>query len=117
MISKKKIATLIVIITLLLVALVQWIIKTEAGRDFALGQIQMQLPVGSQLQWKTVQGNLDEGLQFEQIAYSDATQRFEASSLNFNIKLSPLLFRKMHSDFVVAKHVRSFSKKKLWCMP
>lgn len=111
MISKKKIATLIVIITLLLVALVQWIIKTEAGRDFALGQIQMQLPVGSQLQWKTVQGNLDEGLQFEQIAYSDATQRFEASSLNFNIKLSPLLFRKMHSDFVVAKHVRIFLAK------
>ena len=110
--SKIKITGLILLAGVLaLASSVYWVTNTIGGRDFALRQAQAQLPLDTKLHWKSVQGTLAKGLQFNQFVYSDATQRFEASSLNFNIKLSPLLFRKVHSDFVVAKHVRIYLAK------
>lgn len=110
--SKLKIIGLILLGTILIiVSSIFWMTHTIAGRDFALQQLQKQLPAGMHLQWKSVQGNLANGLQFQQVVYADEKQRFEASSLNFNIKLSPLLFRKIHSDFLTAKHVKVYLAK------
>ncbi|MBP6298997.1 MAG: translocation/assembly module TamB domain-containing protein [Arenimonas sp.] len=110
--SKIKIAGLILLAGVMaLASSVYWVTNTVGGRDFALRQAQAQLPLDTKLYWKSVQGTLAKGLQFNQFVYSDATQRFEATSLNFNIKLSPLLFGKVHSDFVVAKHVKIYLAK------
>jgi translocation and assembly module TamB len=110
---RKKAVTGLILIALLAIIMVvgYWLTHSNAGRDFALKQAQAALPEGSSLQWKSVTGQIANGLQFEKLVYADATQRFEVGSLELNIKLSPLLFRKVHSDFVNAKHLRIYLAK------
>lgn len=109
--KKALIGILLIALLALLAGFGYWLTHSNGGRDFVLKQAQVALPEGSSLQWKTVRGQLAAGLQFEKLVYADATQRFEAGSLNFNIKLTPLIFRKIHSDFVNAKHVRIYLPK------
>ncbi len=109
---KKTLVALVFTICLAVLAgLGYWLTHSNGGRDFVLKQAQAALPEGASLQWKSASGQLANGLQFERLVYADATQRFEAGSLEFNIKLSPLLFRQIHSDFVNAKHVRIYLAK------
>lgn len=109
--KKALIGILLIALLALLTSFGYWLTHSNGGRDFALKQAQAALPEGSSLRWKSVSGQMANGLQFEKLVYADATQRLEAGSLDFNIKLSPLLFRNVHSNFVNAKHVRIYLPK------
>lgn len=82
-----------------------WLVSTDAGRDFALKQVQGQLPSGASLQWRQVSGHLDGRLSFERLVYADASQRYEADSIDFDLALFPLVFRKLRFGAVDAKRV------------
>ena len=88
-----------------------WLTRTDPGRDFVLRQTQGFLPAGSRLQWKSVSGQLASGLRFEQLVYADATQRFEAGSIELSMNLTPLLFGNLHIDALSAGHVRLYLAK------
>lgn len=83
-----------------------WLLKTDGGRDFALRQVQGQLPQGSSLQWRRVAGHLDGRLQFEKLVYLDPTQRYEAGVIDFDLAITPLLFRKFHFGTLNAARVK-----------
>ena len=90
--SRKSIAIIVLLAAALGVAgFGYWLTRSDAGRDFVLRQAQGSLPAGSRLQWKSVSGQLAGGLQFEQLVYADATQRFEAGRIELSMRLSPLL--------------------------
>ena len=110
--SKKQILLLATsILALLIASFVFWIIKTEGGRDFALRQVQTQLPEGAQLQWKSVHGNISDGLQFGQLSYVDNTQSVEAKSIQLSLQISPLLFGKVFVDNLSAEHIRIYMQE------
>ena len=89
--SRKSIAIIVLLAAALGVAgFGYWLTRSDAGRDFVLRQAQGSLPAGSRLQWKSVSGQLAGGLQFEQLVYTDATQRFEAGRIELSMRLSPL---------------------------
>lgn len=88
------------------VMLLQWLLRTESGRDFALARLQGQLPAGASLSWQRVDGRILDGLRFERIRYRDATQRFEAGSLEIRAALSPLLVRNLNIELLRARRVR-----------
>jgi translocation and assembly module TamB len=111
-ISKKQILLLLsTLFALLLAGFVYWAIKTDAGRDFALRQVQTQLPAGAQLKWKSVQGNIADGLQFNQLSYEDSTLSVEAKSIQISLQISPLLFSKVFVDKFSAEHVRIYMQE------
>ncbi len=82
-----------------------WLLRTDAGRDFALKQVQGQLPSGASLQWQQVSGHLDGRLSFERLVYTDASQRYEVDSIDFDLALFPLVFRKFQFGSVNAKRL------------
>ncbi len=84
---------------------IHWLRSTDAGRDFALRQVQGQLPAGARLQWQRVSGHLDGRLQFEKLVYADANQRYEAGAVDFDLALWPLLFRQFRLGSVQAQRV------------
>ena len=101
--SRKSIAIIVLLAAALGIAgFGYWLTRSDAGRDFVLRQAQGSLPAGSRLQWKSVSGQLAGGLQFEQLVYADATQRFEAGNIELSMRLSPLLFGNLHIDAVRA---------------
>lgn len=83
-----------------------WLLKTESGRDFALRQVQGQLPDGATLHWQRVAGHLGGSLHFEKLVYQDPGQRHEAAAVDFDVALLPLLFRKLHITALTAQRVR-----------
>lgn len=88
------------------VVMLQWLLRTESGRDFALARLQGQLPAGASLSWQRVDGRILDGLHFERIRYHDDTQRFEAGSLEIRAALSPLLVRNLNVELLRARRVR-----------
>lgn len=110
--SRKSIAVIVMLAAVLGAAgFGYWLTRSDAGRDFVLRQAQGSLPAGSRLQWKSVSGQLAGGLQFEQLVYADASQRFEAGHIELSMRLAPLLFGNLHIDAVRAAHVRLYLAK------
>lgn len=82
-----------------------WLLGTDAGRDFALRQLQGALPDGARLQWRQVDGHLGGRLQFRKLVYTDATQRHEADRLAFDLDVPRLLFREIRIGSLQAEQV------------
>jgi translocation and assembly module TamB len=110
--SRKSVALILVSVVLLAVAgFGIWLTRTENGRDFILQQAQVRLPEGANLTWKSVDGSLAGGLAFEQLVYADATQRFEAGSLDLSLRLPALLFGNVDIKTINAGKVRVYLAK------
>lgn len=104
---KKRLSLLAVLLVLLGIAVFSaWLTRTDAGRDFALARVQGLLPDSAELRWKSVEGQLYQGLQFERLTYTDEDLRIEATTLGFKVSLSPLLYRKLYLKQINATHVR-----------
>jgi translocation and assembly module TamB len=84
---------------------IHWLRGTDDGRDFALRQVQGQLPSGATLRWQRVSGHLGDRLRFEKLVYADATQRYEAGLIDVDLALWPLLFRQFRIGSVQAQRV------------
>ena len=72
----------------------------------AVARVQGLLPGSAELRWKSVEGQLYQGLQFERLTYTDGELRIEAATLGFKVSLSPLLYRKLYLKQINATHVR-----------
>ncbi len=105
---RKKILTVVaaLIVVLGIAVFSVWLTRTDAGRDFALARVQGMLPDSAQLRWKSVDGQLYQGLQFERLTYTDEDLRIEAATLEFKVSLGPLLYRKLYLKHINATHVR-----------
>lgn len=105
---KKLLKTGFLLMALLFAAVLagmHWLSSTDGGRDFALRQVQGQLPAGATLRWQRVSGHLGGRLRFDKLVYSDASQHHEAGVVEFDLALWPLLFRQVRLGSVLAQRV------------
>ena len=81
---------------LLLFSSSQWVLRSEGGRDWVLGQIVASLPEGATLSWREVKGPLSGPIELRDVDYRQADGlRLQAARLRLVPQMLPLLRRRI----------------------
>lgn len=101
-----------------------WLLHSTHGRDWLLGQLQAQLPAGSELHWQQVEGTLSDPLTLHAVQLSWPLQRdadcvpqphapcamgmlrFEAARLGLQLRWLPLLTRTLQLQTLTVTDAR-----------
>ena len=80
---------------LLLAVLGLWALRSDGGRDFLMARIAAQLPEGSSLTWKKLEGTLLDGMAISNLRYADSKYVFTAQKIKLKNGIWPLLSKRL----------------------
>ncbi|MEO6172937.1 MAG: hypothetical protein ABIP02_07460, partial [Arenimonas sp.] len=100
----RSLLILIVLGSLALVILGFWALRSQGGRDFLMARIANQLPEGSALNWKGLEGNMWDGMVIHDLRYADSKYIFTAQKASLKNALWPLLSKRLDIETLIIEN-------------